>query len=259
MRKLFLIFLVVLFSLAAVSAVAFAALARARPGTETTVLYDGSLDTLPGEQGFAFIEFPDGATQTITNGGTILDTLSTTGIYAGYFALPELMPVLDRTAGFTVTFSATLLAETHNSENRAGFSIIALADDNEGTEAVQGIELAFWGNEIFAQDDDQQGGTLFTHAESATYNTALPTAYALFVITETYTLYADGAPILSNRLRNYSNFSGFPDPYETPNFLFLGDDTSSAAGRVKLDYVAATIPVTNNPLRLFIPLLVGNE
>ncbi len=253
MRKLLLaIPLIVFLSLIAV----LVALARARLGPETTILYDGGLGTLPGEQGFAFIDFPAGATQTITNGGTLLDTMTDTAIYAGYFGLPEVVPVLDRAAGFTVTFTATLLAETHNNPNRAGFSIIALADDNAGTETAQGIELGFWAGEIWAQDDDRQGGSLFTHAEGAAYDTAQRTRYDLVIITGTYTLYADGAPLFSNRLRDYSNFDGFPDPYETPNFLFFGDDTSSAAGRVKLDHIAVTTPVELD-LRHFLPNLSG--
>jgi hypothetical protein len=253
MRKLLLLLpLVVLLSFIVV----LVALARAGRGPETTILYDGRLGTLPGAQAFAFIEFPAGATQTITNGGTLLDTMPDTAIYAGYFGLPEVVPVLDRAAGFTVTFTATLLAETHNSPNRAGFSIIALADDEEGTVAVQGIELGFWPGEIWAQDDDRQGGTLFTHAEGAAYDTGQLTRYDLAISADTYTLYANGAPLLSNRLRDYSNFNGFPDPYETPNFLFLGDDTSSAAGRVQLNHVAITNPIELD-LRHFLPNLSG--
>ena len=64
--------------------------------------------------------------------------------------------------------------------------------------------------------------------------------YTLHIITDTYTLSAAGAPILSGPVRDYTNFSGFPDPYETPNLIFLGDDTTSAAGRAQLNHVSVT-------------------
>jgi len=158
---------------------------------------------------------------------------------AGYAGSPVLMPKLKRTTGYTITFAVQVQTESHFFNNdRAGFSLIALSDDADGTEPVWGIELGFWTNEVWAQDDDTQGGTLFTHAEGATFDTTSTTLYDLHVITDTYTLLADGVEILNGRLRDYSNFSGFPDPYETPNILFLGDDTTSAGARIKLDYVA---------------------
>ncbi len=45
-------------------------------------------------------------------------------------------------------------------------------------------------------------------------------------------------------MRDYTAFAGFPDVYETPNFLFLGDDTTSAAGDVTLESVALVLPPT---------------
>jgi hypothetical protein len=201
---------------------------------ETVVLYDGSLGTLPGAQGFAYVAYPSGPTQTISNGGTILDTTAANSYYAGYFTQSALMPTLDHTAGYTVTFTARVLAETHASNDRAGFSIIVLGDDDGGTETVQGIELAFWEGEIWAQEDDP----LFTHGEGVAFATTTTTSYELAILDSAYTLYGDGTAILAGPIRDYTAFSGFPDPYETPNFLFLGDDTSSARARLKLDYVA---------------------
>lgn len=205
--------------------------------TDTAVLYDGALGTLPGDQGFEFVAFPGGPTQVVDNGGTILDTTAANAFYAGYFGRQELVPRLDRTAGYTITLAVQLLAETHANNDRAGFSLIVLSDDGEAGTHL-GIELAFWEDEIWAQDDDNQGGALFTHAEGISLDTHTPRRYHLAILNDTYTLSSDGAPLLTGRLRDYSNFAGFPDPYETPNFLFLGDDTSSAAARIKLDYVA---------------------
>ena len=64
--------------------------------------------------------------------------------------------------------------------------------------------------------------------------------YQLTIIDDAYTLIANTQSILTGPLRDYSDFDGFPDPYQTPNFLFLGDDTTSAQARVRLGYLAIT-------------------
>jgi hypothetical protein len=124
--------------------------------------------------------------------------------------------------------------ESHTNNNRAGFSIIVLSDDNKG------IELAFWKNEIWVQNDDTTGG-LFKHGEGTIFATTTGFInYQVIVVNDTYTLIADNKPILTGPLRDYSKFDGFPDPYETPNFLFLGDDTTSAQARIRLSFVSVT-------------------
>jgi hypothetical protein len=100
----------------------------------------------------------------------------------------------------------------------------------------QGVELGFWTNQIWAQDD---GKKLFTHAEGANFNTTsglIP--YELTILGDTYTLSANGKKILSNRLRNYSSFGW---PYSVNNFLFLGDNTSSAGGLIRLASVQVSL------------------
>ncbi len=49
--------------------------------------------------------------------------------------------------------------------------------------------------------------------------------------------------LLSGPLRDYSAFSGSVDPYETPSFIFLGDDTTSAESAVEI----ASIIVEQSP------------
>jgi len=121
-----------------------------------------------------------------------------------------------------------MLSESHANANRAGFSIILLADDKRG------IELAFWTNTIFAQADSP----LFTHAEETNYPTmAAFVEFALTFHATNYVLSADGAPILAGPVRDYTAFSGFPNPYSTANFIFFGDDTTSAGGAVNLKKV----------------------
>jgi len=219
----------------------------------TTILYDGNQNNLPTDQGFSFTSIPAGPSPTITNGGSVLNTITDTGYYAGFASNPGLMPNLDRTAGFSVTFNVAVVTETHNNHQRAGFSVILLSQFKNEMEPIQGIELGFWTDEIWAQDDDTMGGTLFTHAEGVSFDTTQLTLYNLVVFTNTYTLMANGTPILNGRVRNYMGFAGFPDPYETPNFFFLGDDTSSAAAKLLFSYAAVQSPLLDK--FIYLPII----
>ena len=219
----------------------------------TTVLYDGSLGNLPSDQSFNYGElpFPPFAIQTISNGGVILDSTANNSIQAGYGVTTSASVILNHNSGYKVTFQARVITQTAVKNDRAGFSVIVLSED------LQGIELGFWSDQIFAQEDDSQNASdLFTRAETAVFDTmAAPTLYDLQIISGTYTLSNNGTTILNGRLRNYSNFEPpflVPDPYETPDFIFLGDDTTSAQASVKLDYVA----VRPNDL-IFLPLVIN--
>jgi hypothetical protein len=208
---------------------------------QTTILYDGSLGGTPDDQSLLYLNLPpNSATNTESGGVTTLDTtIVDMSAYAGYFGdatnVNEI-PVLDRTTGYTLTFTAQIESESHGNNNRSGFSVIVLSDDNKG------IEMAFWENEIWVQDDDAvDPGDLFTHAEGAAYSTTTSlTAYNLIIYSDSYTLTVGSSTILSGRLRDYTNFSGPIDPYETPNFIFLGDNTTSAMGRTRLSFIAVT-------------------
>lgn len=214
-----------------------------------TVMYDGSLGTLPSSQNFLYVTNPlfgALAQQTLVPGGVRLDTTPVTGEYAGYFGLTP--PTLNRNSGYTLRFTLKINSETHagsdkngdGKDDRAGFSVIAMSSD------VRGIELGFWGKEIWAQHDGAaepppNSNTLFTHAEGAAFNTtAAPVNYELTVLGEAYTLTANGAQILHGRLRDYSAaVVPFPvNPYTTPNLIFLGDDTPSASADIELSGVS---------------------
>jgi len=201
----------------------------------TSTLYDGALGGTPDTQGLLYPEtFAVSATQTFSNGVTILDTTPLQSDLAGYIGNPASVPALDRTSGYTLTFGVQVVSEAHSNNNRAGFSVIALSQDKLG------IELGFWSDHIWAQE----GGTsnLFTHAEDAPFTTTTGLiSYTLAIHGGTYALSANGAPILNGNLRDYSAFVGPIDPYETPNFIFLGDDTSSAKAKIKLAAFAVTV------------------
>jgi hypothetical protein len=232
------------------------------PGTPpaaaaTVTLYDGALNTgTPDTQGyFSYVidPFPPHvASQSFANGATSLTTTLEISDQAGYFSNSSLMPQLDRTAGYTVRFTAQVLEETHNNNNRAGFSVIVLSSD------LKGIELGFWEDQVWAQADMPR----FTHAETETLDTTAGLiAYELRILGNSYTLTGGGAS-LSGPLRDYSEEG---PPYTTTNFLFLGDDTTSASARIKLTKVdvvttepptaTATSTTTSTAKSLYLPAI----
>ena len=187
------------------------------------VLFDGALG-LPSAQGWAF--FATGGSQALNNGAVQLDTSAVNTYQGGYSLIAP--TALNHTNGFTLEFTAQVLAEAHANTNRAGFSVILLAGDKRG------IELGFWTNTIFAQADSP----LFSHAEDANFPTSSGfVTYGLTLRTTDYVLRANGTPILTGPLRNYEAFAGFPDPYSTPDLIFFGDDTTSAGGVIALKKV----------------------
>src|SRR5215216_1765532 len=224
-------------------------------GGKTLVLYDAASGVMPAAPLMNFTDFPPGAdSPTYTNKMAVLDTTASgSSTYAGWLSnamATQGFPILDRTAGFQVDFTVQVENESHTNNNRAGFSIIILSED------ARGIELAFWENEIWAQNDDTTGG-LFKHGEGTIFTTTTGFInYQVIVVNDTYTLIANNKPILTGPLRDYSKFDGFPDPYETPHFLFLGDDTTSAEARIQLSFVSVT--GTERPTSTSSPLLPGS-
>ena len=212
----------------------------------TTLLYDSSLGTTPDQQNFSYQAinpqppFTVQATQSYSAPITVLDTGSQLADYAGYTVSQTVMPTLNREDGFQLSFDLRVISESHSSNDRAGFSLILLSED------LWGVEMAFWEDEIWVQEGNE--GTLFTHAEGKLYNTAATlTNYQLTIISNTYLLAANGTPLLSGNLRQYTDweppFMGLPDPYEQPNQLFLGDDTSSAGAEVWLGDVSISTDI----------------
>ncbi|MEM7127826.1 MAG: hypothetical protein AAF702_15950 [Chloroflexota bacterium] len=194
-------------------------------------IYDASLGTKPDEQGMLYAALPGVAVaHSFMNGATILDTSLLATEYAGYS--PSNTIVISRTQGFAVRTAVQVQAETHLNNNRAGFSIIALSGDN------QGIEIGFWPDSIWAQE----GGTaleLFTRAEVGSFDTtAAVTDYDLVVLDSGYAVQTAGTNVVSGQLRDYTAATGSINPYAIPNFLFWGDDTTSASARIALESIA---------------------
>jgi hypothetical protein len=236
------------------------------------VLYDASAGggtQTPDNQGFLYLTselFPD-ATKGASGGLTDLDTTPDQSESAGWFThnpftgaqVHPMMPVLDRSVGYTVTFDLQMIDEVHDARDdngdgkfdRAGFSMIVISSD------LKGLELGFFHddagqNEIWAYEDDTPvPGDMFTQAEGAdrtAAQTGTLTRYDLTLQGDNYDLSAGGTTILSGALRDYTSFPGLPippfgtlDPYDKANLLFLGDDTGSARSHVRLGDISVTL------------------
>ena len=206
-----------------------------RAGTVT--LYDDTLGTTPGTQPWLLyaddsLLGPAPTVETLNANGVQFDTnMSVRGGYSSHLPLfnthkNSAFPTLDPANGFALDFELEVLSESHSSTDRAGFSVIMLGDDNRG------VELGFWSNSIFAQEVG------FNAAESVAYATmGSETDYQLKIVGANYTLSANGTDILSGATRDYS---GFGVPYSLKNYLFLGDDTTSAEASVNLGNVTLT-------------------
>lgn len=212
------------------------------------VLYQPGLAQVPPDQGWLLYGsdglFSGGnASQAATATGTLLTTDSV--ISAGYSnTLPIInqrwnpaFPTLDRNQGFSLGFAMALLSESHIGNDRAGFSVTLLSGD------AVGIELGFWQDRVWAQEIG------FTHAEESAGFTPQGTNaidYLLTVMGNAYQLFADGNPILGGMLRNYGTPSA---PYGLGDFLFLGDNTGSAAASVELGLITLdlhSVPIADS-------------
>ncbi len=214
-----------------------------------TILYDGTAPTtLPGTQGWVYVATPisaASATQTANGGFTTLDTTPdlAMGDMAGYFSeFPfsgsnPIVPVLDLLQGFRVTWDMRMDTENHTGTDRSGFSVIVISEN-----PTKGLEIAFWEDEIWVQDDTPN---LFTHGEGVAFDTtAAMTRYELRVLANDYVILADDRAILFGSMRDYTAFDSSPVPfnpgfpYDRPSFLFFGDDTSSGEAIVDLARIA---------------------
>jgi len=196
------------------------------------LLFDGTAG-LPTAQGWSFLSLPAGAVQSAGSTSTNLNTTSSSSLSAGYNILPPVS--VNLSLGINFRFDVRVNSESHNSNDRAGFSLILLGSN------LSGIELGFWANEIWAQNQN------FTHSEGTVFATNSLTTYELFLDLTGYKLSANGQQILNGALRNYSGQSSSPlaAVYSIPNFLFLGDDTTSASADI--DFARATIEVVPEP------------
>ncbi|MFE1745000.1 hypothetical protein [Coleofasciculus sp. H7-2] len=209
-------------------------------------LYDGvsKPNQTPDQQGWQYQEnaFKSPApTATSTSEGTVLNTGNSTN-QAGYFKVSPVL--LNRSTGYSISFSVKISSETHLNNNRAGFSLIVISDGVFGETQPYGLELGFWQNSVWAQNVG------FTQGEKVTFNVQKTmNNYVLYVKDNQYQLFINGStfPILQGELRQYTGFippPGYPNPYTTSNLIFFGDNTASATANVTIKSVSAS-PASN--------------
>lgn len=205
-------------------------------------LYDGASGKTPDQAPYTWIfgqtPPPPDLRGIAGNGATTLNTTGNNGFMAGYNHFAPF--ALNSITGYTVSFDLQVNSETHdgptadkNSDgiaDRAGVSLIVLGNDNRG------VELAFWNNEVWTQNN------AFLHTVGDGENAAFDTTsgrihYVLDVANGGYALSADGTALLGGSLHSYAAFG---PPYTLPNYLFIGDDTTSARGNFSLFQVQVT-------------------
>jgi hypothetical protein len=201
------------------------------------VLFDGATNQPPNSLAWNWILSEDGGTlvtpaasviRTTAGGLTTLFTHDPMSDRAGYGKLLAPAVNLDRAAGYTFTFEVQVLSEAHVSNDRAGFSVLHTASDGRG------LELGFWMDRVWAQNDSP----LFTHGEEQLLDATDRQRFTLSVLDNAYSLSSPGMTTLTGSLRDYSSFGL---PYSLTNFLFLGDNTTSAEGLARIAFVSVDV------------------
>jgi hypothetical protein len=204
--------------------------------------YTGSGTADQGTPALFFDKSFEGGIQTSVNNSSQL--VSTTYGVAGYSKYDNSAVKLDRNLGYKLKFQVKLNTESHFGDNNgdklddnAGFNVTVTSHDGKG------IELGFWSNEIWAKNYDSVSGSL-THdgSERATKNTTALTNYELSVLGDNYQLFAEGSYVLSGKLREYS---GIGEKYALSDYLFFGDNSSSAKADVNLGSISLITPNTS--------------
>lgn len=227
-----------------------------RGGVIEETLYDGTVqETTPDlytPTWLAFGGFSTNQAYDSVNDATRLNTTSFVSImggYANHSPAGQLVnagfPELNRQLGYKIAFSLRMVSESLTSASRAGFSIIAVGSD-AASGVASSIEIGFQSGRVFSQSDDfglavADENTSFNPVGSNFIN------YELAVYGSSYQLTADANVILTGTLHDHfdHNINWPVSPYQIPNFLFLGDDTTSASAEILLRSVkveATTVP-----------------
>jgi hypothetical protein len=190
----------------------------------TQVLYDASKGSNPDKQGWTYLSNFFGQSQAerfTENSVHRFNTMQNIAEMAGYFGTNHPgIGTLDRQGGFSIRIHLRMLDDVNTSENRAGFSVIALSDD------LLGVEVVFRMDTIWVYTEN------FDIAELSGFDTATGfREYGISVHNNNYEVTAGNEPVLSGLLRDYS---GFGTPYNISNFVFFGDNTSRSGADVEI-------------------------
>lgn len=248
---------------------ALALLAAGAAQATTTLLFDPSAG-VPLNPWLVCTSVNGPACSTDATG--LVVPIAGTGGYIGVSSHPALLalvaglppvnaafPVLDRSVGFRVSFHLTLPDEQHLRAERAGVSITVVTSDRQAIELgfqhalLDAGTLALTPDAgVFAQNDGSGAAPIFTRGERGGTDAATLAAltdgarWMLDVQGNSYTLWREGAaaPVLQGALRDYSAATGAgTNAYRTPNFLFIGDNTTSATAAWTLDAVEISTPI----------------
>jgi hypothetical protein len=227
-----------------------------RGGVIQETLYDGTLQEATPDSytptWLAFGGLPTNQAYDSANDATRLNTTSFASImggYANHSSAGQLVnagfPELNRQLGYKIAFSLRMVSEGHSSPARAGYSIIVVSSD-AASGVASSVEIGFQSGRVFSQSDDF-GPTVAD--ENASFNPVGSEFinYELAVHGSSYELTADSNVILTGALHDHfdHNINWPVSPYQIPNFLFLGDDTTSASAEILLRSVkmeATTVP-----------------
>jgi|GEM_PF-6304721 len=210
-------------------------------------LFDGSLGGTPGDQGWAYFTNPligADATQTTIDNALRLDTLKDVSEQAGFFSkIPVLfqhprVPTLDLAISpIEISFTLRQLEGVDfvdsdpgasGERNRGGFAVIATSED------LSGIELQFQHDQIVSLDDSS---TTFPIGEQVAFDLSQWTTFGLHLTSDGYRFVVGEEVLLAGGLRDYSNVAPSPPfgfPYQTPSFVFFGDNTGRAGAITEL-------------------------
>ena len=211
--------------------------------TQSFTLYNGASNVTLDDPswGWNYVSQGGSAIKTAGGGMTTLDSTASDSISAGFSTVTSSRStpfILDNARGYTVGFDIQVNTENHSNPaadknadglaDRSGVNLIVLGSDHKG------LELAFWQDEIWPQQDNP----LFIHnalkerAQGVSL-TSLLTHYDLRIQGNNYVLANGGGTVLlTGNLRDYAANGAPALPYAGQNFLFLGDDTTSARGSV---------------------------
>lgn len=180
-----------------------------------------------------------------------VNSTASNNIYAGFGnydlfgnAVNTQFPALDRNNGYVLNFAVQIISESSTRPERAGFSLLVNSSDVAPGVATS-VEIAFQTGRIFAQNQSFTNPTDINDISSFNPVGAGFVNYSLQVSGNSFTLTANGAPLLINRpLRDYTSFSGFgSQAYQTPSGLAFGDNTTSAQANFNIGAVSL---VTNS-------------
>ena len=236
--------------------IALAACALAGPlsaGAATQVLYEaGVTNNNPALAGW-LAGGSSGATLSYSAQGVLVTPAaeSNSAGYSNYSPLLALFPnaplvnaafpQLSSSAGYRLSFGMDMDSETHTGNvNRAGFSVTLIGHD------LKGVEIGFQNHRIFTQE---LSGNSFAASENTSNPVFVAAAFAsnrwdLTVTGNTYALTLGNQTVLSGNTRDYSTYTGDgQNAYRTRDFIFIGDNTSSAQATFTFGYAAITTPV----------------